>query len=180
MILGTRATLIQCVGAVIAIAGVFYVISRGDPAVLVDFRFNLGDAILIGCNLGLATYGVIIKKAPANLNPLALLAVICAFGSFYHLPFFGHEILTGQIPRPTTTAIVSLLFVAVFPSVVAIIFWNTAIARLGPNRAGFYMYLVPAFAAALAIPLLGETVGIYHFVGTALIVLGVTLSTRKQ
>ena len=179
-ILGSRATLVQCVGAVIAIAGVFYIIAKGDPEVLLELNFNLGDAILIGCNLGLATYGVIIKKAPKELNPLSLIAIICAFGALYHLPVFAAEIATGQIPRPSTAAIVSLVFVAIFPSVVAIICWNNAIARLGPNRAGFYMYLVPAFAAAFAIPFLGETVGLFHLVGTALIVLGVTLSTRKS
>ncbi len=178
-ILGDRASPLQCVGAAIAVAGVFYIVSKGDPHVLLDFRLNLGDAILIGCNLGLATYGVIVRKVPAELNPLSLLAVVCAFGALYHLPFFAFEVATGQIPQPSTAAVGSLAFVAVFPSVVAIIAWNNAIARLGPNRAGFYMYLIPAFAAAFAIPFLGESVGLFHLVGAALIVLGVTLSTRK-
>lgn len=178
-ILGDRATPLQCAGAAIAVAGVFYVVSKGDPRVLLDFRFNLGDAILIGCNLGLATYGVIVRKVPTELDPLALLAVICAFGALYHFPFFAFEIATGQIPRPSAAAAGSLVFVAIFPSVVAIVAWNNAIVRLGPNRAGFYMYLIPAFAAAFAIPFLGESVGFFHLVGVAMIVLGVTLSTRR-
>lgn len=179
-LLGDRATPVQCAGAAVAVAGVLYIISRGDPQILLGLRFNPGDAILLGCNLGLAAYGVVMKRAPQELGPLALLAVICAFGALYHLPFFAVEVATGQIPRPSLAAVSSLAFVAVFPSVVAVVCWNTAIARLGPNRAGFYMYLIPAFATAFAVPFLGETVGLHHLVGIALIVAGVTLSTRRR
>ena len=62
---------------------------------------------------------------------------------------------------------------------VAILGWNIAIARLGPTRAGFYMYLVPVIAATIAIPFLGETPGAYHLIGGAMIVAGVTVSTRQ-
>ena len=156
-----------------------YIVSRGDPSILFGLTFNLGDAILIVCNVGLAIYGVVVKKVPSAMHPLSLIFVVCAIGALCHLPFFSFEIATGQVPRPSLTAVASLTFVAIFPSVVAVIGWNNAIARLGPNRAGFYMYLVPAFATAFAIPLLGETVGLFHLIGLALIVTGVTLAARK-
>jgi len=41
------------------------------------------------------------------------------------------------------------------------------------------MYLIPVFTAILAIPLLGESIGVYHVVGAVLIVIGVTLAGRK-
>lgn len=178
--LGERASRIQWLGAAAAIIGVLYMASRGDLAVLLGLDFNIGDAIMVGCNLGLAGYGVALKRLKRPLEPLALLTVICAVGSLCHLPFFLGEIAMGEYPTPGTTALVSLAFVAIFPSVVAILFWNHAIARLGPSRAGFYLYLTPVFAAAFAIPLLGETVGSYHIIGAALIVAGVTVSTRKK
>jgi drug/metabolite transporter (DMT)-like permease len=74
---------------------------------------------------------------------------------------------------------VSLAFVAIFPSVCAILLWNSAIARIGPSRAGFYMYLTPVYAAIFAIPLLGEAIGIFHIVGAILIIIGVTMSSQK-
>ena len=178
-ILGSRPAAVQLAGTALAIGGVLYIVSRGDPSVLFGLTFNLGDAILIVCNIGLAIYGVVVKKVPSAMHPLSLILVVCAIGALCHLPFFSVEIATGQVPRPSLTAAASLTFVAIFPSVVAVIGWNNAISRLGPNRAGFYMYLVPAFATAFAIPLLGETVGLFHLIGLALIVTGVTLAARK-
>ena len=179
MILGNRPTFVQLTGAGIAIAGVLYIVSQGDLSILFGLTFNLGDAILIVCNFGLAIYGVVVKKIPSAMHPLSLLVVVCGIGALCHLPFFSVEVATGQVPQPSLTAVTSLVFVAIFPSVVALIGWNNAIARLGPSRAGFYMYLVPAFATAFAIPLLGETVGLFHLIGLVLIITGVTLAARK-
>lgn len=177
--LGERASRIQWLGAAGAIAGVLYMIARGKLSVLLGLDFNVGDAIMIACNLGLAGYGIAVKRLPYRFNPLSLLFIVCAVGALCHLPFFAWEVASGQLPVPGTTALVSLAFVALFPSVVAILFWNFAISRLGPSRAGFYLYLTPVFAAAFAIPLLGESLGSYHIIGAALIVAGVTVSTRK-
>ena len=61
----------------------------------------------------------------------------------------------------------------------AILIWNNAIGRIGPSKSTFYMYLIPVFTAILAIPLLGESIDVYHIVGAILIVIGVTLASRK-
>lgn len=177
--LGERTGRIQWLGAAAAIFGVLYMIARGKLSVLLGLEFNVGDAIMVACNLGLAGYGIAVKRLPYKFHPLTLLVMVCAVGSLCHLPFFAWEVATGHLPNPGPTAVVSLLFVAIFPSVIAILCWNFAIARLGPTRAGFYLYLTPVFAAAFAIPLLGESIGLYHVIGAALIVVGVTVSTRK-
>lgn len=166
-------------GIAIAIAGVLYIVSRGDPASLRNLSFNIGDLILIGCNLGLAGYGIAVKKLPEGIHPLSLITVVCAVGALCHAPFVAYEIASGEQAALTTKTFVSLAFVAVFPSVVAILIWNFGINRIGPSRSAFYMYLTPVFAAMFAIPLLGESIGVYHIIGAVLIVIGVTLSSRK-
>lgn len=177
--LGERASRIQWLGAGAAILGVLYMIARGKLSVLLGLDFNIGDAIMVACNLGLAGYSIAIRRLPYTFHPLSLLTIICAVGGLCHLPFFAWEIAHGAYPAPGMTSVVSLLFVAIFPSVIAIMCWNFAIARLGPSRAGFYLYLTPVTAAAFGIPLLGETLGWYHVIGAAVIVAGVTVSTRK-
>lgn len=177
--LGERASRIQWLGAGAAILGVLYMIARGKLSVLLGLDFNIGDAIMVACNLGLAGYSIAIRRLPYTFHPLSLLTIICAVGGLCHLPFFAWEIAHGAYPAPSMTSVVSLLFVAIFPSVIAIMCWNFAIARLGPSRSGFYLYLTPVTAAAFGIPLLGETLGWYHVIGAAVIVAGVTVSTRK-
>ena len=179
IILGDRTTGRQIFGVVLAVVGLLYMISRGDPAVLLGLDFNRGDAVLLLCNLCLAGYGVAARLMPREVHTLTLLTMVCAVGAACHVPFFAIELIEEGLPAASTRAIVSLLFVAFFPSVVAILGWNVAIARLGPSRAGFYMYLVPVFSAAIAVPFLGETLNVYHLIGAALIIGGVTVSSRK-
>ncbi|MDE0174112.1 MAG: DMT family transporter [Defluviicoccus sp.] len=179
IILGDRTTGLQIFGVVLAVVGLLYMISRGDPAVLLGLDFNRGDAVLLLCNLCLAGYGVAARLMPREVHTLTLLTMVCAVGAACHVPFFAVELIEEGLPPASTRAVVSLLFVAFFPSVVAILGWNVAIARLGPSRAGFYMYLVPVFSAAIAVPFLGETLNVYHLIGAALIVAGVTVSSRK-
>ncbi len=179
IVLGERATRLQAFGVVLAAAGLLYMVSRGDPAVLLGLAFNRGDAVLLLCNLCLAGYGVAARLMPREVHTLTLLTTVCAVGAACHVPFFAVELVEEGLPPASTRAVVSLAFVAIFPSVVAILGWNTAIARLGSSRAGFYMYLVPVFSAAISVPFLGETLSAYHLIGAALIVAGVTVSSRK-
>ena len=179
IILGDRTTGRQIFGVVLAVVGLLYMISRGDPAVLLGLDFNRGDAVLLLCNLCLAGYGVAARLMPKEIHTLTLLTMVCAVGAACHVPFFAVELIEDGLPPASARAVVSLLFVAFFPSVVAILGWNVAIARLGPSRAGFYMYLVPVFSAAIGVPFLGETLNAYHLIGAALIIGGVTVSSRK-
>lgn len=174
-----RTTAAQWAGTALAISGVLYLVARGDPQVLLNLSFNLGDAILIACNLGLAGYSIAVKRLPPGIHPLSLLTCVCAVGAVIHMPFFATEIATGQIPSASPVSYISLAFVAIFPSIVAIMCWHNAIARLGAPRAGYYMYLTPVFAAIFGIPLLGETISLFHIIGGAVIIAGVTLSSRK-
>ena len=179
IILGDRTSGRQLLGVGLAIVGLLYMISRGDPAVLLGLAFNRGDAVLLLCNLCLAGYGVAARLMPKEVHTLTLLTMVCAVGALCHVPFFAVELVREGLPPASNRAVVSLVFVAFFPSIVAILGWNIAIARLGPSRAGFYMYLVPVFSAAISVPFLGETLNAYHLIGAALIVGGVTVSSRR-
>lgn len=179
LVLGERTTATQWLGIIVAIVGVLYILARGRAEVLLGLSFNIGDGILLLCNLGLAGYSVTVRRMSPGYHPMTLLTLICAVGAVIHAPFFIVEMATEPPIRASLTAVVSLAYVAIFPSVVAIMCWNNAIRKLGAPRAGFYMYLVPVFAALVAIPLLGEGIGLYHLIGATVIVAGVTLSTRK-
>ena len=179
LVLRERTTASQWLGTCVAITGVLYIVSRGHVEVLLGMNFNLGDGILIACNLGLAGYAVTVRRMAPGYHPLTLLTVVCAVGAAVHAPFFAVEMISGEPLRASLPGVVSLVFVAIFPSVVAIMGWNRALRTLGAPRTGFYMYLVPVIAAVVAVPLLGEEVGFYHLIGGVLIVAGVSVSTRR-
>jgi drug/metabolite transporter (DMT)-like permease len=62
----------------------------------------------------------------------------------------------------------------------AYICWQRAVALTGSQLPMFFLNLTPVFAAILAVLLLGEFPKSYHYIGLALIVLGIVLSNRDE
>jgi drug/metabolite transporter (DMT)-like permease len=73
----------------------------------------------------------------------------------------------------------SLIYVVIFPSTLAYLFFNRGIALIGSNRAAPFFHLVPVFGSAMAILLLGEQPRLFHLVGYVLVLAGVVIASRK-
>ena len=95
-------------------------------------------------------------------------------------PFLVLEHLSGRHLQFDSQTAAAVAYVAVFPSILAYICFNRGVELIGSNRAGVCLNLVPLFGAILAIVFLGEHPRVYHFVGFALIIAGVTLAARKD
>jgi drug/metabolite transporter (DMT)-like permease len=78
----------------------------------------------------------------------------------------------------TAATVAAMLYVGIFPSFVGYVFWNRGVAEVGSNVAGIFMHLMPVFGALLAWMFLGEHIQLFHIVGIALILTGITLTTR--
>src|SRR4029079_3805514 len=73
----------------------------------------------------------------------------------------------------------AVAYFGIFPSVLAYFFWNAAVAKVGAERAGTFLHLMPVFGAVLAWAALGEALFWYHFVGAALIFCGIFVASTK-
>ncbi len=80
----------------------------------------------------------------------------------------------------THAAIGSIIYVALFASVLAYIFWNKAIQMIGANKTGIFIHLMPVFSIVLAIIFLDENLRSYHIQGAILIFLGIFLTTVNR
>jgi drug/metabolite transporter (DMT)-like permease len=76
--------------------------------------------------------------------------------------------------------IATIAYVAIFPSLLAYIFYNRGVELLGPARTGLYMFLVPVFGSLLAVIFLGERLHLYHALGFAFIIGGVVIGSRRR
>ena len=75
--------------------------------------------------------------------------------------------------------LVTLLFVAIGPAVLAYRCWGLGVQRAGPAIAGFFSNLTPLFAALMSAAFLGEMPRTYHALAFALIVGGIVVSSRR-
>ena len=178
--LGDKVASSQGLAMLVAIGGVCVIITKGDAGALLQLSFNPGDLLLVASNVGFALYAVQLKRKPVSGHPLTVLAIICGLGAAFHLPLVVLEILSGASVVIDTKAVLIIAYVAIFPSVLAILFFNVAIARLGPTIAACFTFLLPVVTAILGWVFLDESIRTFHYVGSALIVAGVYVVSREQ
>jgi drug/metabolite transporter (DMT)-like permease len=175
---GTRLTGGQFAGIVISLVGVLTIILRGDVSALAGIRLNKGDMMFAGSLLSFGLYSALMTRRPVT-HQLSLICFTTGCGAILLLPFSIWEYTTGLVLKPDALTIATLVYVVVFASTLAYMFFNRGIALIGPNRAAPFLHLVPVFGSALAILLLGEEPRLFHLVGYALVLAGVIIASRQ-
>src|SRR6185295_1316122 len=123
-----RATARQVAGMLISLAGIVIIMTRGEPARLLELELHAGDAwILAGMPLW-GLYSVLLKRRPADLSGVGLLFVMALLGVTMLAPFFVAQSMMAPPAAPTFDAIVALVYVAIGASVIAFICWNRGVA----------------------------------------------------
>lgn len=167
----------QWAGILVSLSGVALIIVAGDLSSLVGLEFNRGDLLVLCAGLAWALYSVNLKRFPADLHPFSYLVGIMIAGVLGILPFYLVELRMGfglSINGPT---LITIVYVAIFPSVLAFIFWNRAVRDIGANRAGIFIHLMPVFSSIMAILFLGESIELFHLQGIGLVFAGIFLAT---
>jgi drug/metabolite transporter (DMT)-like permease len=83
-------------------------------------------------------------------------------------------------PGMWAVGLLTIVYLGLFPSIGAYACWNFGVSRAGAARATLFQYLIPVFAAVLAVLLLGEEVRLFHVAGAVLIIGGLLLATRAK
>jgi drug/metabolite transporter (DMT)-like permease len=178
LLLGVRLTWAQAGGIAVSLIGVLVILLEGDLAALASFRMNKGDLIFLFALALFGLYTVLIRKRPA-IHDLSFLGFTFACGTLITIPFLVWELMTRPLPSPTSVNLLAVIYVAVFPSLLAYICYNRGVQIIGPNRSAPFFHLIPVFGAALAILFLGERMQLFHVVGFVLVLAGVYFAARK-
>ncbi len=170
----------QGIGIVIAIVGVLAIIARGDPQTILSLEFNIGDLLMLGATAAVALHNVLLRRVPREISVPQLMIAIQLFGLVVATPLYILETIYIRPVPFTGEAVASLLWVGIAVTALAVALTNTAIRRLGPNKASISNYMRVLFTAVLAILLLGESFEGYHMFGLVAVIGGVFLMTRGR
>ncbi|TZG25139.1 DMT family transporter [Sphingomonas montanisoli] len=173
MLFRVRPRLVQIVGVTLAAVGVVLIIIRADPAALMALGFGRGDVLVLCGVVAWALYTALLRKKPP-IDAVSFVTLTFAIGAICMLPFAMFEWRT-EIVRFTPAVMGGVVYVAIFPSVIAYFLFNRAVAEIGPAAAGQAISLQPLFGAVLAAILLGEALHGFHFVGMVLILAGIVI-----
>jgi len=172
-----RITLRQCIGVIASLLGLMWILSKGQLSILLELRFAEGDLWTLAAGVSWALYSVLLRKKPQELDHITFLAAMMVFGTFCLFPIFLWEIVNTGLPHYLPQTFGGILYVAVFPSILSFLCWNKGVERVGANRAGIFVHLIPVFSIFMAVMLLGERLQNFHIPGMALIFSGIFMTT---
>ncbi|MDI1266881.1 MAG: DMT family transporter [bacterium] len=178
LLLGVRLTLAQAAGIVLSMAGVLIILMHGDITKLSNIEFNRGDLIFIVALAIFGLYSVLTLKRP-QIHGLSFVAFTFGAGAACLIPLFVWEVFTHPFMAIDTANLLTLLYVALFPSTLAYLCFNRGVQLIGANRAAPFFHVVPVFGTVMSIVFLGEHPQIFQFIGFALVLTGVFVASRK-
>jgi drug/metabolite transporter (DMT)-like permease len=179
LLFGVRLTWAQLAGIMISLAGVLTIVLRGDFSALTGIQFNKGDLMFGSSLVAFGLYSALMTRRPVT-HQLSLIAFTTGCGALLLLPLSIWEFSIGSTLKPDLLTAATLIYVVIFPSTLAYLFFNRGIALIGPNRAAPFFHLVPVFGSAMAILLLGEEPRLFHLAGYALVLAGVVIASRQE
>lgn len=175
-----RAGLAELFSIMLSLLGVLFILGQGDPTSVFGGAWNSGDAWMLTAVLVWALYTTLLRWRPAGLEPLAFLGFTLVCGAVMILPLWLWELGSGLSPVLNRETVLSVAYVAIFPSVLSYLFWNRGVAEVGANRAGHFIHLNPVFGSLLAVGVLGESFAWYHALGAGLVGSGLVVAARSQ
>ena len=183
-----RITRMQVVGALLSIAGVVVVLSRGQLAWLANIHFVPGDFYMVLASVAWAFYSWLLsqpKDAPEIRSDwAAFLMAQMVFGLGWAGLLTGGEWALSSMNSSASITwgwplVAALLYVALGPALLAYRCWGLGVQRVGPAIAGFFSNLTPLIAALLSAAFLGELPQLYHAAAFVLIAGGIVVSSRR-
>lgn len=175
-----RINLRQGLGILISVVGVGVIISQGQWQVFANLAFTSGDLWVLAGVLAWSIYSVLLRRKPATVPPLVLLGTTIFIGVLVLAPFYVWEYQRlGGFSVTVSNGLV-IAYVATFASIVAFMCWGAGVAKVGANKAGLFIHLIPLFASILSIVFLNESLKSYHVIGIVPILLGIYLTTTSS
>jgi drug/metabolite transporter (DMT)-like permease len=178
ILLGVRLTLVQAGGISLSLIGVLVILLHGDLSALTGIMFNKGDIIFTVGLVIFGVYSVLSLKRP-QIHGLSFAAFTFGCGTVCLIPLLIWELISRPVMELNAANLLSLFYVAVFPSTLAYICFNRSVQLIGANRVAPFFHMVPVFGTVMSIVFLGEHLQLFHIIGFALVLTGVFVASRK-
>ena len=173
-------SLLQWGGIAASMLGVVVLITHGHVERILSLHLNPGDLWILAAIGVWAAYSITLKFKPSELEPFTFFGLSVLIGLLAIAPFALYEQGGLNLPDMERSVWGVVVYVAIFPSILAFTFWNRGVSELGASTAGLFIYLIPVFGTLLSVVVLNESMHAYHVVGIALIVLGIWLAVVRR
>lgn len=167
----------QLTAMLISLFGIIIVISHGDLNKLLALQFNRGDLFMLAAVAIWGLYSIAARKAMQYVSPYKATLWSGIFGVAINLPFM---LSTDGISNPTPSFWWAILYSSIGATVLAMIFWNIGIQKIGSVKSGMFLNFNPMFTALLAYFFLGEKLTLTQTAGSVIVILGIYVFTTSK
>ncbi len=137
-----------------------------------------GLPFFMAASFVLAAYMVLLRQW--KLTAKQTLAIINLPNAIAFLPIWYFFLPSTLDIASTNEILLQLVFQGLGPSFLALIFFTYTIQSLGTTAAAGFAAVVPATAALLAIPILGETLNLLEWLGVITVSVGLIMLILKR
>ncbi len=179
LVLKERLRARRWLGVVIALLGVWIVISHGDLVHLASAGIGVGELFMFGAVTSWALYTIIGRRVLAGgLTPIASTNYAALWGTAMLGVVAAPQLGDLQVSQFDWRIVGALLYLGVLGTAVAFVWYYTSIKRFGAAVASIFNNLVPVFGVAISVLLLDEPLLPSMLIGGAVAICGVMMVTR--
>lgn len=170
----------QGIGMLISFAGLIVLLSHGSLDILLGFKFNSGDLLLLASMICFGAQSIAAKKAiAAKVTPWAATTLSCAIGALMLLPFLIYDLVTGGFGHPSGATWTAVIYLGSIATVLAYVAWYFLVGRHGAAPMSPFLNLVPVFGVTIG-AMFGDAMVLAQAVAGVLVLIGVAIATFKR
>ncbi|WP_084031512.1 DMT family transporter [Anaerobacillus arseniciselenatis] len=173
---------IQYIGVVVSFIGVFFIITGGSIETLLTLTINPGDLVVLAAVIMWSIYSVLMKKFGVDLPKKSTFIITMYIGILILIPFalFERTYQPVALTSLPAEAILGIVYLGIFPSIISFICWNEGVMQVGPGKASNYLHLIVLFTTILAVTFGGEMLLVTQIIGGFFILSGVIVASNPH
>lgn len=172
-----RTTKLQKLSTLLSVAGVIFIfVMKGSSIDLANVK---GTLLILLSALSLAGYSVMARRLSSRMKVMTMTYVMTAIGFLaFNLMAVGSHLAEGTIghyfaPIAHPVFLISILYLGVLSSLVSSLLSNYALSKLEASKVSVFNHLATLVSIIGGFIFLDEQLAYYHFVGAAVIIVGV-------
>lgn len=169
----------QVIFMMTAFLGVLLTITEWSLGRIINSQWNIGDLLMLCGTISWSTYGVLIKRFAKNIPTLKLITYAFMVCVIALTPMAVVEISQGALRVPLNQY-GTILYMALFPTVMGYTIQQHGIKTLGPSTAALFINLVPIFSIILSVIILGEIIDYKVYFSGGIIIASVIFFTQSK
>ena len=174
-----KISLIQTGGILVAMAGLLFLVGKGNP-LNIDLVKNKGDLLVLSSAFTWGVYSVVNKKISLDYSPLMTILYLFLMMTIIITPFnINSQTLTGVI-HLSAIGWVSILFLGLLCSGAAYVIWAYSLREMSSAKVGAFLYFEPFVTVFSAWIFLSEKITFQMILSGIIITIGVVMVNRKE